>query len=136
VAPWGLEADGRPAVCGGALPLRLQKERAFFSTFGDEERLAFISLVKLLGEWLGPFDNKTPVQQAGSTAEDRKTWSNLSEFHSMAQQKVFETRCGSRRFPASPLRASAARAASGGRSSSTAAASESRGKEFDPFLNE
>ena len=42
VAPWGLEADGRPAVYGGALPLRLQKERAFFPTFGDEERLAFL----------------------------------------------------------------------------------------------
>ncbi len=38
----GLVADGRPAVYGGALPLRLQKERSFFfPTFGDEERLAF-----------------------------------------------------------------------------------------------
>ena len=49
MAPWGLEADGRPAVYGGALPLRLQKERAFFPTFGDEERLSFFPEPKGFG---------------------------------------------------------------------------------------
>jgi hypothetical protein len=41
MAPWGLEADGRPAVYGCASPLRLRKERPFFPTFGDEERFSF-----------------------------------------------------------------------------------------------
>ncbi len=49
VAPWGLEADGRPAIYCGALPLRLQKEGAFFPTFGDEERLAFFLAPKGFG---------------------------------------------------------------------------------------
>ncbi len=48
---WCWKADGRPAVYGcasgaagsaasaeAAVPLRLQKERPFFPTFGDEER--------------------------------------------------------------------------------------------------
>ncbi len=38
---WRWKADGRPAVYGCALPLRLQKEWPFFPTFGDEERESF-----------------------------------------------------------------------------------------------
>ncbi len=45
---WRWKADGRPAVYGCALPLRLEKGRPFFPTFGDEERFF------LLHEWQVP----------------------------------------------------------------------------------
>ncbi len=45
---WRWRADGRPAVYGCALPLRLQKERPFFPTFGDEERELFLPSTLLL----------------------------------------------------------------------------------------
>jgi len=46
---WRWRADGRPAVYGCALPLRLQKERPFFPTFGDEERESFFQEPKGFG---------------------------------------------------------------------------------------
>ncbi len=41
--PWDQKESGRPAVDGCASPLRIQKERPFFPTFGDEERLSFFT---------------------------------------------------------------------------------------------
>ncbi len=46
---WRWRADGRPAVYGCALPLRLQKERPFFPTFGDKERKSFFQEPKGFG---------------------------------------------------------------------------------------
>ena len=46
---WRWRADGRPAVYGCTLPLRLQKERPLFPTFGDEERESFFQEPKGFG---------------------------------------------------------------------------------------
>ena len=54
---WRWKADGRPAVYGCALPLRLRKERPFFPTFGDEERESFF----LDPKWRGAAINGWPA---------------------------------------------------------------------------
>ena len=48
MAPGDQKESGRPAVDGCASPLRIQKERPFFPTFGDEERLSFFARNKVL----------------------------------------------------------------------------------------
>ena len=77
VAPWGLEADGRPAVYGGALPLRLQKERAFFPTFGDEERLAFFLEPKGFGLADGWPASGRPAGGGAGAGALRRRWSTV-----------------------------------------------------------
>ncbi len=49
MAPGDQKESGRPAVDGCASPLRIQKERPFFPTFGDEERLSFFPEPKGFG---------------------------------------------------------------------------------------
>ena len=72
-----VEADGRPAVYGGALPLRLQKERAFFPTFGDEERLAFFLEPKGFGFADGWPASGRPAGGGAGVGALRRRWSTV-----------------------------------------------------------
>ena len=96
---WRWRADGRPAVYGCALPLRLQKERPFFPTFGDEERESFLPLpltanlkgrcaaLKFRMEFQGCNEVRKPMQPQPNVESDQPRPTQPSRGSGSAQKR-------------------------------------------------